>query len=155
MREYYTEAVVLDKEDLGDQDARVFLFTKNLGRIAAKVKSAKKITSKLNGHLEPLSIVSARLIENGDGKGFQVVDALKESSVPVAFRDSLRLIKDLSADGDPDLWLWGLVKGGKLEEKSVLAALGFDSEFARCANCERTSNLVFSVKDLDYFCGKC
>lgn len=155
MREYYTEAVVLDKEDLGDQDARVFLFTKNLGRITAKIKSAKKITSKLNGHLEPLNIISARLIENGDGRGFQIVDALKEGAVSVVFLNSLRLIKDLSADGDPDLWLWGLVKNGNLEEKLVLAALGFDPEFARCANCERTSDLVFFVKDLDYFCKNC
>ena len=73
MVEYFTEALVLDKEDSGDLDARIILYTEDLGKITAKAKSVKRITSKLNGHLEPLNFIQVRLVEKN---GFQIVDAL-------------------------------------------------------------------------------
>ena len=63
MQEHFTEALVLDKEILGELDYRVFLYTQQLGKIAAKVRSGRRITSKLAPHLEPLNFIQARLIE--------------------------------------------------------------------------------------------
>ena len=45
MLEIATEAIVLDKEDLGEYDSRVFLYTKEFGKVGAKATSLRKITS--------------------------------------------------------------------------------------------------------------
>ena len=70
MREYSTEGVVLDRVSSREADLRVTLYTRDLGKIIAKVKSGRAITSKLAPHLEPLNFVRLRIIEKN---GFQVV----------------------------------------------------------------------------------
>ncbi|MEK7212689.1 MAG: recombination protein O N-terminal domain-containing protein, partial [Patescibacteria group bacterium] len=63
MQEYLSEAVVLDAVPNGDLDLRVHLFTKKFGKLTAKVKSARKITSKLAGHLHlPVQSGSDRIL---------------------------------------------------------------------------------------------
>src|SRR3989344_3516678 len=91
LTEIITDAIVLDKEDFREQDGRIHLYTKNLGKVVAKTISSRKILSKLAAHLEPMNLVTARLVSRGDfydGRGFQLVDALS--------RDPARIIK-----GDP------------------------------------------------------
>ena len=66
MLELVTEAIVLDKEDVGEQDSRVFLYTKDFGKIGAKATSLRKITSKLAAHLEPLNYATVRLVSRGN-----------------------------------------------------------------------------------------
>lgn len=154
MLEHYTKAVVLDKEDYGDFDLRVFLYSKDLGRIQAKVKSAKKITSKLAAHLEPGSFVDARVIRRG---GFQVVDALSSGFMP---RDPknlslLRLIKDLTMEEDADMEIWEMLSSGKLTSAEVLRVLGFDPQFAACRTCDVGQPTHFLVRDLEYSCLNC
>ena len=79
MQEYVTDALVLKKEPLRDFDARYFFFTKKFGKMKGRATSARKITSKLAGHLEPGTLVTARFVErnggNGNG-GVQIADAL-------------------------------------------------------------------------------
>ena len=57
-------------------DAQIVLYTRDFGKVLAKAKSARKMTSKLNGHLQPLNFINARLIEKTPVGRFQVVDAL-------------------------------------------------------------------------------
>jgi len=103
MQEYVTEAVVLDTVPSAELDVRVSLFTKKFGKLVARAKSVKKITSKLAGHLEPGNIIKIRLVEK---KGLQLVDALKEREV-----QSLSNSRELESDegghtmSPPDLYL--------------------------------------------------
>lgn len=152
MTECYTEALVLDKESSGEQDARVFLFTRDLGLIFAKITSARKATSKLNGHLEPLDLAQVRLIEKNQP---QVADALKIGQLSKNFLGTLRLIKELNVAGQPDLSLWDAIKNDRLSDRLVLKLAGFDPNFAKCQTCNRTAKLNFSVPHLDYFCSFC
>lgn len=149
--EYITRAVVLDKEPIGEQDLKVFLYTEKLGRVVAKAVSARKITSKLNSHLEPLNLVTVRLVEKNY---FQITDALKIRSLSVNNLKALNLIKEITADRQPDIELWSLFEGF-LNEDQVLMTLGFDRRFAICQTCGDKGNLLFSVIDLDYFCDDC
>ena len=52
MSTYVTQAVVLNKYDYKDYDIKFILYTLEYGKIAVIAKGAKRITSKLNSHLE-------------------------------------------------------------------------------------------------------
>ncbi len=178
MTEYLTEAIVLDKKESGDFDSLVSLYTKDLGKVVARAKSVRKITSKLAGHLEPLNFVRVRLIEKN---GFQVVDALapkqkKEARSSIEnFSKSLALlqfIKEVSYELQPDPYFWREIRkilSGDFsaydrssegrEEKSIyrnlLKILGFNPKFADCHQCHSKPVNYFYKKDQLFFCGKC
>ena len=157
MRDIITDALVLDKEETGDFDARLMLFTEKMGRVAARARSIRKITSKLAGHLEPFSFGKIRLVE---GKGtengwsrLQVVDALKTTSFPHT-RDIVPLILETTLEGHPDPRLWQAVQsGGGVRE--ILDALGFDPEFAHCARCGKENPNAFFLPESAYYCREC
>ena len=90
--EYFTEAVVLDKEPSGEFDSIAHLYTQELGRVSASVTSARKILSKLNSHLEPLNLVQVRLVEKNR---FHVADVLKTGALDRQHLDALKLIKSI------------------------------------------------------------
>src|SRR3989344_9497714 len=98
MQEYVSEAVVLDKMSQGDLDNRFFLFTKRFGKLVAKAKSGRKITSKLSPHLEPGNVSFVRLIEKN---GLQVGDALKAARIG-AEPAQLAALNSLLSESEPD-----------------------------------------------------
>ena len=102
---YFQEAIVLDREPSNEIDNRFHIYAKGFGKIVARGKSTRKITSKLSGHLEPGNIVRARFIEKN---GLQVVDALKITSIKyqvsdLYFLNKLFFFKDSKA---PFLYLF-------------------------------------------------
>ncbi len=172
MLEVITEAIVLDREDLGEQDSRVFLYTKDFGKISAKATSLRKITSKLSAHLEPLNYVGVRLISKGDffgGKGFQLADALLIDGAEGLKSDFnflrpalevFNLFRKSIPDGVPDLDLWKALEDLRLKKirldlLSGLKMLGFDSEFASCELCNKTNPEFFYLKDNFFICRIC
>ena len=149
--EYFTEAVVLDKEPSGEFDSIAHLYTQELGRVSASVTSARKILSKLNSHLEPLNLVQVRLVEKNR---FHVADVLKTGVLDFKYLGALKLIKSITPEVQPDPELWQLIKTD-LNEKDILRILGFDSQFAACLDCGLKRDLRFSINDLSYFCVGC
>ena len=129
MQEYVTEAVVLDAVPSAELDVRVSLFTKKFGKLVAREKSVKKITSKLAGHLEPGNVVKIRLVEK---KGLQLVDALKEKEVSINPPD-LYLLNQILHEAEPDHELWELLTGGAFRWHEALRILGWDPAAADCA----------------------
>src|SRR3989338_5393108 len=112
--EYYTQALVLAKEPTGESDSQVFLYTSDLGLVIAKAVGARKIVSKLAGHLEPPNFIAVRLFQKIP---FQIVDALKISTLPKGknWASILDIIKQLTAEGQPDPELWRMIEGKNLE----------------------------------------
>ena len=126
MREYLTDAIVLGQEQAlstgrqaGDFDVRLDFYTKDFGRLKAKAKSLRKPTSKLAGHLEPMTLSKIRLIEKN---GFLVADALTINRFDLlrsssrSFEEGLRLLdffKAVVLDGEPDFNLWQWLKNSK------------------------------------------
>lgn len=160
MLEYVTEAVVLDKIDSGELDSRVYLYTRDFGRVSCKVKSTRKITSKLASHLEPLNLITARIV---DKNGPQLVDALiikKYKKTPELLKIFL-LIKDLTAESQPDLNFWDFLKqflAGDFQEghsRKVLSFLGFDPIFAKCNHCQKENPVAFYPPDSYFYCKDC
>ncbi len=142
MQEYVTDAIVLKKEPLRDFDARYWFFTKKFGKLKGKATSARKITSKLAGHLEPGTLVKVRFVErNGaNGNGAQIADALKVQALGLPLA-GLHQLNSILPDGEPDAALWSELMGsargahGGLSWPRVLAVLGWDPQDAICEGC--------------------
>ena len=54
---YRSEAIVLGYTALGEADLLVTLFTRDQGKVRAVGKGARRVNSKLMGHLEPLTVL--------------------------------------------------------------------------------------------------
>jgi recombinational DNA repair protein (RecF pathway) len=157
MREYIDDAIVLNKRELGAQDARYSLFTKRFGKMVAKGKSVRKLTSKLAGHLEPGSLVRVRLIEQ---HGLQVVDALREAVIinsddlGIAFKN-FALLSRLLAENEPEPLIWAMVCRGVINWNSILKTLGWDPFESVCSSCDARPVASFLVSRQDFFCERC
>lgn len=169
MQEYFTEAVVLDVLPNGDLDSRISLFTERFGKLVAKAKSARRITSKLAPHLQPGNVVQARLVEKN---GLQITDALKIASLTVP-PGELYLLGRLLAEAEPDSRLWQLLvkdpATGEARQRrqglrtnghrqwswsAVLKVLGWDPAHASCDACGKRPTR-FVVRDQRFFCESC
>lgn len=151
MQEYSSEAIVLSREPSGDLDLRASFFTKRYGKLYAKAKSARKITSKLSGHLNVGNLVQARFVEKG---GRQVVDALKVSRIPIP-PPQWHFLDLLLAEGEPDQGLWQMLVSGVFDWREVLKNLGWDPREAICALCRTQRPVSFHVFSQDFFCDAC
>lgn len=158
MREYFTEAVVLGLKPSGLSDRIVNLYTRDFGRLEARVIGGRKIISKLSPHLGEGNLIEARLVEKGR---FILADALqkKHFGKNAAVFESLFLLKSLLPELVPDLRLWhsflrGLEKTD-LDKKILLKLLGYNILFARCENCGNRQIGYFSITDQAFFCRRC
>jgi recombinational DNA repair protein (RecF pathway) len=150
MQEYVTQAVVLGKEPVREKDVRYSFFTKRFGKVVGKATSARKITSKLAGHLEPGTLATVRLVEKG---GTQIVDALKSRTVKANLPD-LRFLNTMTTEGERDDALWVELTAEDFSWKRVLALMGWDSEGAACENCKRAL-AYFYLPRQEFFCAPC
>lgn len=153
--------LILSKKAFGEFNARVVLYTKELGKVSVRVQSVYKITSKLAGHTEPGMIIQARLVET---KGFQLVDAFmmrsiigSQMSVLEMKRqlEILHLIEAVSFEGHPDTHLWDLIEAPGLTGLQVLKTLGFDPEHAKCFYCGADKPVHFILAESHYACENC
>ena len=61
LRTYRAEALVLKSVPLGEADLLVTLFSRETGKVRAVAKGARRSTSRLVGHLEPLTVTRLAL----------------------------------------------------------------------------------------------
>lgn len=175
MNECITDALVIDCEESGEQDARIFLYTERIGGVAAKATSIRKITSKLATHLMPLNFVKVRLIERGNhgSVGYQIGDALTicRSEAwrvsPETLHIGLELIsvfKESGFLGGPDDEIWRTLvamlqhapqKPYAAYGARLLTVLGFNPRYAACGGCGKERPSFFSFHTLSFFCNSC
>jgi recombinational DNA repair protein (RecF pathway) len=151
MQEYFTEAVVLNCEPSGDLDSRASLFTKRFGKLTAKAKSARKITSKLAGHLQPGNLVSARLVEKN---GLHIADALKISKFPLPPSD-LYFLSRLLPESELEPTIWRLIFSKKIDWIEILRVLGWDPKETLCHGCAKKTPVAFDTATQEFFCADC
>ncbi|PIR98052.1 MAG: hypothetical protein COT89_01265 [Candidatus Colwellbacteria bacterium CG10_big_fil_rev_8_21_14_0_10_42_22] len=167
MAEYYTPAIVLRKDVKNDKDSLYILYTRSLGKISAIAKSARKITSKLSGHLSPGRIADIRLIDKGS---FQLLDALsknggrsnKEIAKFLYFLDNMTPYNQ----ADPHLWYIAKEVVERLEVepivyREILGIMGFapieKNVLLKCNRCKKigTQTQYFIMSDLVFLCANC
>ena len=167
MREYYTPAVVLGLGPRGDKDARVILYTRDLGKISAIAKSIRKITSKLAGHLTVGTLADVRLIDAGGS--YQLIDGLA-SKGPCGGGEQLKLaafLEDVIPQGQPDTQMWYTVseifEGCTITPRIyryLLQLMGFvkgGEEAPMCQGCKGGNGKVvyFYAPDIIFLCSNC
>ncbi len=153
---YNTEAVVLRTRPLGEADRLLTLFAPTLGKITATARGVRKPTSKIGGHLDPLTRSSLTLARGRNLDTItaadtlqaflpvksnlerlsralylaELVDALNplEAPNPPGYALLLEGLAGLGSEPDPDLLLRYL-------ELQMLAHAGFLPELHHCVEC--------------------
>ncbi len=87
-RTYRCEAITLSYTPLGEADLLVTIYTREQGKIRAVGKGARRSTSKLVGHLEPLTVVMMSMIHG------RTMDIISQAEVVESFA---ALKEDLTA----------------------------------------------------------
>jgi len=158
MREYFTEAVVLGQKPSGSEDRIVNLYTRDFGRLEARVVGGRKIISKLSPHLEEGNLVEVRLVEKNKFILADVLSKKRFGKNPAIF-EVLFLLKSLLPELVPDLRLWhGFLRGLEkmnLDKKAFLKFLGYNALFAKCENCGDHKVGYFSLADQVFLCRRC
>ena len=165
MFEYVTESIVLAVEPRKEYDLTADLFTRDLGRLKARVVSGRKILSKFSSHLNPLNLVSVRLVEK---KQFTITDVLtadnfsglrnhgENYSTALNF---LNIVKILVPFSVPDIHLWHFLRASfednTIDCSSLLKILGYDSQFSSCAFCFHEKTTHFSLNNQIFLCSSC
>ncbi|PIZ46626.1 DNA repair protein RecO [candidate division WWE3 bacterium CG_4_10_14_0_2_um_filter_41_14] len=70
MSTFKTEAIILTKRPLKDADRLYIMYTKDHGKLEAKVRSAASAKSKLAGQIEPISLSRVMIAK---GRGFDTI----------------------------------------------------------------------------------
>ena len=152
MREYGGQAVVLNREPVGEADSLITFFTEQHGKLVARAKSARKIQSKLSAHLEPGNLVRIRLVEQ---HGLRVTDSLLETRLKVA-PNHLAIVASLVGEAHADPFLWRALTSEDFSWSTILSALGWNPKTAHCRECRRsTETEYFLLASQEFFCRSC
>jgi len=179
-RSLRAEAIVLRHIDWGEADRLLTLYTRELGKVRAIAKGARKINSRKAGHIEPFTRVTLQLAKGRDlliVTQAQMIDAyqplredltrmgyaayaleLLDRFVPdeeIAVPSLYRLIGETLARlaTETDAWL-----PIRYYEMRLLDHLGFRPQLFECANCGRDilpEDQFFSYAAGGVICPRC
>ncbi len=159
MYEIVTEAIVLDRETVGENSGRIWLYTRELGRVVARAQALFKTNSKLSAYLQPTRYVQVRVVER---KGINIADALnvpgKEFAPNLSPKqriDICQLIRRQAPELSPDEKLWGILTGPEVSIRSILSDLGFDPAHSSCSICGKGKPTHFILKTATFVCDEC
>ena len=158
-RTYRCEAITLKTAPLAEADLLVTLFTRERGKLRAVARGARRVSSKLMGHLEPLTQVRLSLAQGRnldyinqaqvtDGfaelkqdlgattKGLYVAELVdgfgsEASPNPPLYHAAEEVLKSIGQNRDSD---WPL----RYFEMQLLSLSGLTPELYRCVECRTT-----------------
>lgn len=156
-----TTAITLKSRKWGDADRIVTFYTKNVGKIRAVARGARRLKSRMGAALEPLTICELNLFEKSGDSLYRVsqVDLIEPF---VRFREDLTLmaaaarmvnvVGAITPDGDPDPPLFETLEQGLrslvtsndpaltalLFQIRLLGLTGFRPQTDHCSACDRT-----------------
>src|SRR3989344_3047600 len=179
---YQTHAITLHRRDIRENDRLLSFYTQDHGKIQAMGSGAKKIKSRLSGHLEPFAVV-----ELGVVRGAKIN---KVTSAQCIFRYSrlmenidkmmcagfcLRFLNKMVHVGVPDKKIFTLLVSAleaiNTEEPEydvkifnavftlkAMSLLGYAPELARCVVCkseDMNEPIIFSFNKGGIVCARC
>ena len=156
-RSFRVSAVVLRHKDWGEADQMLTLYTRELGKVRAVAKGARKVTSRKAGHLQPFTQVTLQLARGRDllivtqaetvnaflslgadlmktGYASYVIELLDrftyddDGGHPGTFKLLIETLDRLEKEGDA----WVAVR---YYEMRLLDYVGFRPQLFECANC--------------------
>jgi DNA repair protein RecO len=170
MNEFYSRAVVLERNNRGEIDGEVSLFTEQYGKVVLRAKSINKITSKSSAHLQPLRFVRVRWTESkkADSKPL-LLDALWDETITQYKTNEkhtvlplVRVLNRVCMEFQPELRIWKLLEAVFTKEydakdlgRAALSFLGIHPEYERCAQCGIREIKAFLASDARFVCAVC
>ena len=157
-RFYNTEAIVLKQMPLGEADRLLTLYTPEYGKLRAVTRGARRVRSKLGGHVE---LLTRCLLSLNQGSTFYVVGQAQTLESHRHLRENLELVStglylaelvDLfTVEENPNPALYRLLQQalawlGTQGERELLARFfelhilhlsGYLPELHRCVECQR------------------
>ena len=165
MDELITEAIILGSRSWPNGDRQVDLFTKELGRVAARARAGMNTTSKLSPHLDALNLSEVRLKNHGS---HLLTDALtktrfrklrKDPAVTERALEVLNLVNLITPFNLKDLELWHYLlqsmESAAFDGEALLRVLGYDPKLANCEICGGMNVSHFIPLDQFFSCGGC
>lgn len=165
MREYITDAIVLNREPIREFDELFTLFSRELGIIDARAISSRKSHSKFSSQLDALSLARVRVVGEG---GFTIADAALSSRFPRmrenpkilarALRVFAFLRETFPRDGiDAPVWDFFVTNfsAGEISIDAFLSLLGYDAQHAVCGGCKKSPVVAFLFDDHSFRCAGC
>jgi DNA repair protein RecO (recombination protein O) len=178
-RSHRVEAIVLRHSNWGEADRLLWLYTRELGKVRAVAKGARKPRSRKSGHLEPFTRASLLL---SWGREIYIVTQAEAMDAHLALREDLlrigyasyvielldrftyeegenpplyRLLTETLArlDGEPDPEF-----AVRYYEMRLLDLVGFRPQLFHCANCETEilpQDQFFSADKGGVLCPRC
>jgi DNA repair protein RecO (recombination protein O) len=156
MRTYSTSAIVLKRIDLAEKDRILTLYTRELGKVSAVAKGARKPGSKLSGSSEPFTYLRGMLSIGRE------LDVLTQSDIRESFPNAksaivslaygfyiMELVNQLTDDRHPNPGLFDTIlsamyvleSGSDPEmtvryfELNLLESIGYMPQFDCCVRC--------------------
>lgn len=159
---YKTWALILRRRDLRERDKLLTIYTPSHGKVVVRAVGAKKIDSKLGGHLEPfmlseVCVVPSRSIDILAGAQVQESFSQLRSQVPGlhAAQYLMEVVEKLTPEAQADPRIFELLTDGlrTLNQQStlnfltvqalviqLLSLLGFQPQLDNCSVCNQPTN---------------
>ena len=179
-RSLRADAIVLRHSEWGEADRLLTLYTRELGKVRAIAKGARKMTSRKAGHIEPFTHVRLQLARGRDmlivtqadtvdgylplredliltGQASYVLELLDrltyedETENPILFRLLTETLARLASRTDA----WLVIR---YYEMRLLDGLGFRPQLFECSNCGReivAEDQYFSFSAGGVICPSC
>ncbi len=178
-RLYRTEAIVLRRQDLGEADRILTLYTRHYGKLRVVAKGIRKPSSRKAGHLE-LFMRTDMLIAHG--RSLDIVTQAETIDAFLSLRADLirttyashfvELLDAFTEEGDENASLYGLVSSGlrwlcqttdlrrtaRYYELRLLDLAGYRPELFRCVACGeelRPQRQFYSAVEGGAICPRC
>ena len=179
-RSFRVNAIVLRHSDWGEADRLLTLFTREMGKLRAVAKGARKARSRKAGHLEPFTHVRLQLAQ---GRDLPIVTQAETVDAYIPLRDDLiktgyaaytaelidrftyeeesessipfRLLMETLGRISQEKEAWLAVR---YYEMRLLDSLGFRPQLFTCANCEskiEAEDQFFSLAAGGVICPRC
>ncbi len=169
MTEFYSRAIVIGREEVGEMDSIIHLFTEKYGKVVARARSLRKITSKSSAHLQLLQFVQIRFVSSKKGGGFIIMDVLWDEDIPQVSPQTrgvllpiVRALDALLGEAQVESQLWTLLEtackepyAGHDVARVMLHILGFNPEHATCGVCGKKPVHGFVVGSDRFICASC
>jgi len=180
---YRTKGIIVKKEDRGEADQLLTIYTKDFGRLEVLGRGIRKITSKLRSATETFYLSEIEFVQ---GKVYKTLtDSLSIERFSHLRKDLKRLalayrililLDNLVKSEEPDEKIWQLLKEvfqklNNLQLKifnlqliyyyflwNLLSFLGYQPQLFHCAHCQKKllpENLYFNPREGGVICEKC
>lgn len=173
---YKTKGIVLRREPYNENDSRVFVYTRDFGKLDLIARGTQKLSSKLVSHIEPLNLCEIMVVR---GKQYDYLGTIISEEVFAGVKDDydktvtageiLKLVNDAVKEkqAEPEIFLllqefFKILNNGHILKSAFilkfLALLGYAPELDKCVVCSRQlqpGGNSFSYAAGGVVCGGC